>query len=151
VEVSGTVSQDLEGLLVAVDPERIVALAGGGGAGDWPATSASADDGAGPEATHPAASSAAPALPGAQAGRAALAVTAQPAPGPAAVALLILLGLLAVLAGAVGLAALVVPGIRLRLHAGLIRAVRATRPAMESARRLAGRLAEAVVKRTPGS
>jgi hypothetical protein len=151
VEVSGTVSQDSEGLLVAVDPERILALPGGGGPGDWPAVSVPADDGTDPEATHSAAGSAAPALPGAQAGRAALAVTAQPGPGPVAVALLILLGLLAVLTGAVGLAALAVPGLRLRLHDGLIRAVHAARRAMERARRLAGRLGQAVVQRTPGS
>lgn len=151
VEVVGTVAQDPEGLLVAVDPERILALPGGGGPGDWPAASAPADGGTGPETSHPAASSAAPALPGAEAGRAALAVTAQPGPGPVAVALLILLGLLAVLTGAVGLAALAVPGLRLRLHDGLIRAVHAARRAMERARRLAGRLAQAVVQRTPGS
>jgi hypothetical protein len=151
VEVSGRVGQDLEGLFVAVDPERILALPGGGGPGDWPAAAVPADAVTGPEATDPAAGSAAPVVSGTQSERAALAVTAQPVLGPVAVALLILLGLLAVLAGAVGLAALAVPGLRLRLHGGLIRAVQATRPALEPARRLAGRLAEAVVQRTPGS
>jgi hypothetical protein len=134
VEVAGAVARDEAGLLVLVDPERILAMPGAG-----PGDGLDGGDGAPASLTSPWATAEATAR--ATAGAAGnpaggLAGPAQPGRGPAPLtgALAIVLAALAVLGGAAGLAALAVPGLRLRLHAALCRVARRSVPS-----RVAGR------------